>query len=186
MFLGGWGRGGRGGKRRGPGSAPVSCSDHVQIKCAEIQNMHKEEFRLFCVQHELMSSLCPWSGLNGQLPFTRHARLFVQTCLPEDCRQHLLVGGVVHLTFLCHSLCPAQAADSEFHCDWHVSTFSMQLFGRDLLLLRLAVPIFPRHCQEPPRELVLACFQKSSFSVRLTFVLHKRMGPKVVRLVRLP
>ena len=35
----------------------------------------------------------------------------------------------------------------------------MQLFGGDLLFLRLAVPISPRRCTEPPRQFVLVCFR---------------------------
>ena len=48
-----------------------------------------------------------------------------------------------------------------------IPSFRCSSFGRDLLLLRLAVSIPPHHCHEPPRQLALACFQwESSLSVR--------------------
>ena len=42
---------------------------------------------------------------------------------------------------------------------WHNSKRSMQLFGRNLFLFWLTVPISPRHCKEPSRQFSLACFQ---------------------------
>ena len=161
-----------------PGSAPVSCSHHVCIKCADIFNIHKRDLPQISIQfayqsrhhRQIPSAKCcnlgavlpmVWQKLSVSLRWS--CKVLVQTFLVKDCRQHLLVRRVVLLTLLRHSFCPVQAAHSDFHCDWHTFRIWMQLFGRNLLQLWLAVPIFPRHCKEPSRQLVLACVRQEEF-----------------------
>ena len=78
---------------RWPGSAPASCSDHVEIKWQKPSKSIKKRpsvllaykfvpFVKFPQQVDVISELFgPWSGRNCQLPLTRHARVFLQVYL---------------------------------------------------------------------------------------------------------
>ena len=59
-----------------------------------------------------------------------------------------------------------QGSDSEIRCNWHNSNLSLQLCGRDLLLVRLSVPISPRHCKEPSAMFYLGQFYLGRFLFR--------------------
>ena len=57
---------------------------------------------------------------------------------------------------------------------------AMKFFGRNLSLCWLTVPVSPRHCKEPSRQLRLACSSgNSSFSVKPPFChAKKRLSPR--------
>ena len=116
---------------RWDGSTPVACSDHVQVECAEKDNMRGEALSRVSLKftHEhvafikllqrfnvISKLLCPRSGVSGQLPLTRQAWVLVHSRLPKHRCLHLLVGKDVAPPFSW----PAPA-NYEFHCYLHSS-----------------------------------------------------------------
>ena len=83
--------------------------------------------------------LCPRGGVTGQLPFARHALTRVQTCLPPNRCENLLVRQIVPQYVLRHSFGPARSTNSELHCKWHHSKLAEHLFVRCAVLLWLTV-----------------------------------------------
>ena len=140
--------------------APASCSRHFQIKCAEIFGVH---FFFLKKKNSLKSSYnaCTRSSPSSKSfsEFMSSSNSFAQGVAKNvsfPCRQHLLVAQVDTVILLCRSYGPALASESELHCNWHSSKLSMHDFDRDMLLVRLFVPISPRHCKEPLRLFILA------------------------------
>ena len=78
-----------------------------------------------------------WHRLS--LPFARHARMLVQTCLPAD--RSLLVRRSFLLNLVRQSFWPAQTTNSELHCYRQHARHSVYLFVR--MFIGLTVPIFP-------------------------------------------
>ena len=130
-------------------------SDHVEVKCADIFSVHKKIFLKSPFSSrtksststnsfsELMSSRnCSAHGVPKKMPVCLHPNLS-RRVRPKNCHRHLLVRQ----SLLCHFSCPAQAANSKFQCAWQDSKFPMQLFGRDLSLLRLRCPDFSSSLQ---------------------------------------
>ena len=158
--------------KRGPPGAPVFRSNHVSGRSHS--NRQRTSKTLFSSLHSILAqsrrppqilsttqfrfeTVSPmWSGAGSQYPIIRHAWMRVQSRLPENCCQHLLMGQVVSLNLLCNFLGPHQTVNSELHRDRYLSKLAVECLCRNLPLLGLFVPTSSGLCQKPPRQVVVA------------------------------
>ena len=129
------------------GSAPVSCSQHAEIKCTEQVSMRRKDLSQVSLQftHEFVTVtkflqsfnvvsklFCPWSGVGGQIiPCSSYE----DTCPDVSAQQsllNLLVEKVTLQNLILHSLGPANSTNSECHRNRHCPKLSVRLFVRDL------------------------------------------------------
>ena len=105
-----------------------------KLSQSPFQFAHKTAtFVKFLQSFDAISKLfCLWCGVSCQFPLLRHARILVQTCLPE--KQLPTFAGEENRPseFAPPFFCPAFSTNSELHCRRHCSKFSVNLFVQDL------------------------------------------------------